>query len=76
MNVLGTWVESSFVVRSRPFVVSTMGSVTTRHYNVSSYNENQPLHVVDHVVTVCISCYIQLLCKRTCTGPTHFQTNR
>ena len=23
--VLGTWVKSSFVVRSRPFVVSTMG---------------------------------------------------
>ena len=35
--LLGTWVKSSFVVRSRPFVVSTMGSVTAQHYNVSFY---------------------------------------
>ena len=35
--LLGTWVKSSFVVRSRPFVVSTMGSVTAQHYNISFY---------------------------------------
>ena len=34
-SLLGTWVNSSFVVRSRPFVVSTVGSVTAQHYNVS-----------------------------------------
>ena len=35
--LLGTWVKSSFVVRSRPFVVSTMGSVTAQHYDISFY---------------------------------------
>ena len=35
--LLGTWVKSSFVVRSRPFVVSTMGSVTAEHYDISCY---------------------------------------
>ena len=28
VQVLGTWIKSSFVVRSRPFVVSTMGFVS------------------------------------------------
>ena len=37
-SLLGTWVKSSFVVRSRPFVVSPMGSVIAQHYNVSCYD--------------------------------------
>ena len=35
--ILGTWVKSSLVVRSRPFVVSTMGSVTAQHCIISFY---------------------------------------
>ena len=35
--LLGTWVKSSSVVRSRPFVVSTMGSETAQHHNASLY---------------------------------------
>ena len=47
----GTWVKSSFVVRSRPFVVSTMGSVTAQHCNVSCYASYHNLYLHTFVVS-------------------------
>ena len=49
--LLGTWVKSSSVVRSRPFVVSTMGSVPAQHHNASLYACYRKLYLHTFVVS-------------------------
>ena len=51
ITLLGTWVKSSFVVRSRPFVVSTMGSVAAQHYDISFYACYHKLYLDTFVVS-------------------------